>query len=269
MELTQVSAPVMNTMMLAVLVGLIGPVAAAWIAAAKLKTKLSPIFLGISGYIIAAFLLRSLVLSALSHTAFFTALEENELLYQLFLAVTIVIFEEIVRLLLIRFVYNKRANDEYGIALGVSWGATECLITLGLVYFSYYMTGRTLNAGNFEIFTEAEMADLKEGVAFLALLSPLSIVLDIIKAIAGVVMQVFYSFVITRGVMNHSLPFCLGLVCVVHLLYIYIPTLLILLPAGLIISTLFCSVSATFLMYYVREAYRRGKYYSDPKNLDV
>ncbi len=269
MELTQVSAPVMNTMMLAVLVGLIGPVAAAWIAAAKLKTRLSPVFLGLSGYIIAAFFLRSIVLSALSGTDFFAVLQNNELLYQLFLAFTIVIFEEITRLLLIRFVYNKKANDEYGIVFGVSWGATECLITLGLVYFSYYMTGRTLNAGNFEIFTEAEMADLKEGVAFLALLSPLSIVLDIIKAIAGVIMQVFYSFVLTRGVMNHSIPFCLGLVCVVHLLYIYVPTLLILLPAGLIVSTLFCSVAATLLMYYLREAYRRGKYYNDPKNIEI
>ena len=269
MELTQVSAPVMNTMMLAVLVGLLGPVAAAWIAAAKLKTKLSPIFLGLSGYIIAAFFLRSVTLSALSSTPFFAALKENELVYQLFLAVTIVIFEELVRLLLLRFAFSKRANDENSITFGVSWGATECLITLGLVYFSYYMTGRTLNAGNFEIFTETELADLKEGAAYLAILSPLSIVLDIIKAIAGVIMQVFYSFVIMRGVINHSIPFCLGLVIVVHLLYIYIPTLLILLPAGLIISTLFCSIAGTLLLYYVREAYRRGKFYSDPKNLDV
>ena len=60
--------------------------------------------------------------------------------------------------------------------------------------------------------------------------------------------------------------FCIGLVSVVHLRYIYIPTLLILLPAGLIISTLFCTVAATLLFYYMREAYRRAKYYTDPKN---
>ena len=266
MELTQVSAPVMNTMMLAVLVGLIGPVAAAWIAAAKFKTRLLPTIMGLFGYILAAFFLRSMLLSAISQTAFFTALRENELLYQLFLAFTLVLFEELVRFLILRFVFKNRTSDENGFSMGISWGATECLITLGLVYFSYYMTGRTLNAGNFEVLSEAELADLKDGVAYLALLSPLSIVLDIIKGIAGIIMQVFYTFVLMRGVKNNTSLFCIGLVSVVHLLYIYIPTLLILLPAGLIISTLFCTVAATLLFYYMREAYRRAKYYTDPKN---
>ncbi len=266
MELTQVSAPVMNTMMFAVLVGFIVPAAAAWIASAKLKTRISPIVIGISGYIISALFLRSTFLSVLSGTAFFVSLRENELLYQLFLAVTLVLFEELVRYLLLRFVFGKRASDEYAVSFGISWGAVECIITLGLFYFSYYMVGRTLNAGNFDVLTDAELADLKDGVAYLATMSPLSIVLDIIKALAGIIMQVFYSFVLMRGVMNRTSPFCILLVCVVHLLYLYIPTLLILLPAGLIISTLFCSIAATLLFYYMREAYRRGKYYTDPGN---
>lgn len=266
MELTQVSAPVLNTMIFAALIGILGPIIAAWVSAVKFKTKVSPIFLGISGYIISELFIRSGLLQALSGTAFFKGIREIELLYQLFLAVTIVVFEELVRWLIMRFAFNKRANDEYACSFGVSWGAVECLITLGLVYFSYYMTAKTINAGNYGILSEVELADLTEASKYIATLSPLSIVLDIIKGVAGMVMQVFYTFVITRGIVNKTTPFCLGLAAIVHLLYIYVPTLLILLPAGLIISTLFCSLCATLLLYYMKEAMRRAKYYKDQKN---
>ena len=263
MELTQVSVPVLNTMIFAALLGILGPIIAAWISASKFKTKVSPIFLGISGYIVSELFLRSGFLQAISKTSFFGSMRNIELLYQLFLAVTIVIFEEFIRWLIMRFIFNKRASDEYACSFGISWGAIECLITLGLVYFSYYMTAKTINAGNFEILSELEMADLTEASAYIATLSPLSIVLDIIKGAAGMVMQVFYTFVITRGIINKTTPFCLGLAAVIHLLYIYIPTLLILLPAGLIISTLFCSLCATLLFYYMKEAMRRAKYYKN------
>ena len=262
MELTQIPSQVINAMMAALLIGIIGPIAAAWITSAKLKTRLSPVFLGITGYILAELFLRTWFLQTISANS----LRDKELLYQLVLAVSTVVFEELVRWLLVRFVYKNRATDEYACSLGVSWGAMECLITLGLVYLSYYMSAKTINAGNFTMLTEQEFSDLKATHEYISMFTGLSVILEIVKAVAGVIMQVFYTFIITRGVANKSEGFCITLASVVHLLYIYMPTLLMLLPAGLIIATLFCSVSATLLLYYMREAIRRAKYYKKPDN---
>jgi len=267
MELTQVSNPVLNTMIFAAIIGCIAPILIAWASAYKFKTKVAPIFMGVFGFFLADMLLRTGLLQSMEGSGFLTWLRKYELLYELFLAITIVVFEEIVRYLFMRFIFKNRATDGYAVSFGISWGGIEALITLGLVYFSYYMTAKTINAGNYEVLSALEFEDLKIAAEYIATLSPLSIVLDVLKAAAGIVMQVFYTFVITRGVANKTSLFCIGLTSVVHLLYVYIPTLLILLPAGLIISTLFCTICATLLLYYMKEAIRRAAYYKDPKNM--
>ena len=262
MELAQISSPVLTTMLAAVLIGVIGSVAAVWITSVKLKARIAAVTLGITGYIIADLFLRSWFMQAVSADN----LRTRELLYQLVLALTIVLFEELVRCFITAVILKNKATDENAITFGVSWGAVECRISLGLIYMSYYLSAKTINAGNFEILSESELADLKIASEYLSYVSPLSVILDVIKAAAGVVMQVFYTFVIMRGVANKTLPFCIALTAIVHFLYIYIPTLLILLPAGLIISALFCSLCATMLIYYMREAFRRAKFYADPRN---
>lgn len=246
-------------MMIVAVVCILGPLLAAVIAAVRFRIGPMPILMGALIYVIAQLLVRTPLLNLVFSIPGFSAFMETHSVWNDFLlSLTTALIEELARWAAFLLVLKKRYDDYNAISYGIGHGGAEVILTAGFTYVSYYFMAQSVNL-SFNTVVDPEFSEQLMIVSEnLLKISPRDMFLNIIMQASAVCMHVLYTFIIVRGVKNHSSTITVLLAIAAHFFYLLVQSLLILLPEGIIWKAFFSGVVATCAVYYLLEARRRA-----------
>ena len=116
----------------------------------KHHAKLKVFFIGVLSFLVAVVVLESLFNSIIIQL-FGEAIHGNNLVYSIYGGLIAGIFEETVRLIVMRFIIRKEMNKESAITYGIGHGGAESIILIGITYIVNLFIVLLINTGNLNL----------------------------------------------------------------------------------------------------------------------
>ena len=203
MEIGTVSTASMVGMGFALVVGIILPIVLLIVVWKKTGARVSTFFIGCAVFIVFALVLESFMHAAvLGLTG--TVIKDNIWLYALYGGLAAALFEEVGRLVAMKFFMKDRLDMPNALMYGVGHGGIEAILILGVTSISNLMASVMINSGTLasalEVLDEATASASLEQISLLWTSPAFSFYLGGVERILAIILQIVLSVMVFQAV---------------------------------------------------------------------